>query len=148
MPLCNIPLILKKKCGSKSDLEVGPLGSFICSFNCSKSLNLSAPDLIRPLSQQVCHSCRSDSCSASNPIIQCDGCPKAIHLNCYQDKVPKEILESSTRKWYCASECKPSSKKRSIQENTSTNPKKIKSIPSTPPPDNDYNIPKFIKKGR
>lgn len=106
------------------------------------------PDLIRPISQLVCHSCRSDSCSASNPIIQCDGCPKGIHLKCYKGKIPNEVLKSSTRKWYCASKCKPSSKKRNIQDNTSTNCKRAKSVPSTPPPDNDYNIPKFIKKGK
>lgn len=135
-------------CGATSNLKAGAW-VYECKENCSKALQLkNIPDLIRPLSQQICYKCRSSDSSPKNPILQCDGCPRAIHTKCYKGKLPKDLLKVK-RKWYCSSRCRPlksALKRKSISEPLAK--KKVKVEPATPPPDDflDYNIPKFIKK--
>ena len=147
-------------CGATSNLKEG-LCVYECKETCSETLQLdNIPDLIRPLSQQICCKCKSsDSCS-KNPILQCDGCPRAIHLKCFKEKIPTKSLK---RKWYCSLGCRPFTRNASkrIQENASkriqekaskriqekaSKRKKERVEPSTPPPDLDYNIRKYIKR--
>ena len=62
----------------------------------------------RPILQEWCCKCYEKESFPGNCIVQCDGCCRAFHQNCYSSFIPSIVLKSNKR-WYCDVSCQATS---------------------------------------
>ncbi|KAJ1921526.1 hypothetical protein H4219_000563 [Mycoemilia scoparia] len=68
---------------------------------------------IRPVLQSYCQECQSGDSFVDNTLVQCDGCHRAYHQDCYSGTIPTSVVSDGS-KWYCNKSCQDNLKKQKI----------------------------------